>query len=57
MLSAAFGRELAEAHLKEVLREAEHNRLIGCLKKQHRSKKRADAARRKAAAPCPQDLG
>jgi hypothetical protein len=54
MFNASFGRELAEAHLKEALRQAEHRRLVGCLKRD----KRAASARRKAAAkPCPQDLG
>lgn len=53
MLTAAFGRELAEIHLEEALKQAEHNRLVGCLKRQ----RRARAARHKPADPCPKDLG
>lgn len=53
MLSAAFGRELAEVHLEEALKQAEHNRLLGCLKRQ----RRLLPARRKPADPCPKDLG
>jgi hypothetical protein len=57
MLTAAFGRELAEVQLKEALRQAEHNRLVGCLKRQRLRRERAAAVRRKPAAPCPRDLG
>ncbi|HEV3168976.1 MAG TPA: hypothetical protein VGZ32_01480 [Actinocrinis sp.] len=54
MLNASFGRELVEAHLRDALQQAEHRRLVGCLKRD----RRAASARRKAAAtPCPQDLG
>lgn len=53
MLTAAFGRELAEVHLQEALKQAEHNRLVGCLKSQRRVRR----ARLKPADPCPKDLG
>lgn len=53
MLSAAFGREFAEIHLEEALKQAEHNRLVGCLKRQRRTR----PMRRKPADPCPEDLG
>jgi hypothetical protein len=54
MLNAAFGRELAEAHLKDALQQAEHRRLVGCLKRDRRA---ASARRKAAAASCLQDLG
>jgi hypothetical protein len=53
MLTAVFGRELAEIHLEEALKQAQHNRLVGCLKRQRRTR----APRRKPADPCPKDLG
>ena len=53
MLTAVFGRELAEIHLEEALKQARHNRLVGCLKRQ----RRANAARVKPTDPCPKDLG
>ncbi len=53
MMTAAFGRELAEIYLEESLKQAEHKRLVGCLKRQRRSR----GTRRKPADPCPMDLG
>lgn len=54
MLNASFGRELAEARHKEALQQAAHRRLVGCLKRNRRA---AEARRKPAATPCPQDLG
>jgi hypothetical protein len=53
MMTAAFGRELAEIYLEEALKQAEHKRLVGCLKRQRRMR----ATRHKPADPCPKDLG
>ena len=55
MMSASFGREIADSHFHRLLEEAEHDRLVGCLKRERRA--RAHAARLKAAQPCPQDVG
>jgi hypothetical protein len=58
MLNASFGRELAEVHFKEALQQAEHRRLVGCLKRDRRAAAAARHKQRKqAAAQCPQDLG
>lgn len=60
MMSASFGREIADSHFQRLLAEAEHDRLIGCLKRERRARAhgvRAHIARRKAAEPCPQDVG
>lgn len=60
MMSATYGREIADSHFRQLLAEAEHDRLIGCLKRERRAGIpgfRARAARRKAPVPCPQDIG
>lgn len=60
MMSASFGREIADSHFQRLLAEAEHDRLVGCLKRERRArahKARIQTARRKVAEPCPQDLG
>lgn len=60
MMSASFGREIADSHFQQLFAEAEHDRLVGCLKrqrKQRHARSRAAAAQRLAAQPCPQDLG
>jgi len=58
MMSASFGREIAEIHFRQLLEEAEHDRLVGCLRRQRREKReRAVAAQRVAVRPCPQDVG
>lgn len=60
MMSASFGREIADSHFQRLLEEAEHDRLIGCLKRERRARAhaaRAHTARRKAIEPCPQDVG
>ena len=60
MMSASFGREIADSHFQQLLAEADHDRLVGCLKRERRA--RANAARshtprRKATEPCAQDIG
>ncbi len=55
MMSASFGREIAESHIQQMFEQAEHDRLVGCLKRQRRV--RASAMRRKVTEPCPQDIG
>jgi len=61
MMNASFGRELAQGHLQRLIAEAEHDRLVGGLKRQRRereSRERAQAVRRKpVAAVCAQDVG
>ena len=60
MMSASFGREIADSHFQRLLAEAEHDRLIGCLKQGRRARAheaRARGPRRKAIEPCPQDVG
>lgn len=60
MMSASFGREIADSHFQQLLAEAEHDRLVGCLKRQRKQRHArglAAAAQRRAAQPCPQDLG
>lgn len=60
MMSASFGREIAESHFRRLFEEAEHDRLVDCLKRQRRHRhKQGDAAsaRARAPRPCPQDLG
>jgi hypothetical protein len=58
MMSASFGRELVESHFQQLMEQAEHDRLVGCLKRQRRERRgREAAARRAAVAPCPQDVG
>jgi hypothetical protein len=55
MMSASFGREIAQSHFQQLFEAAEHDRLVGCLKRERRE--RAAAALRKAQQHCPQDLG
>ena len=55
MMSAVFGREIADSHFQQLFEEAEHDRLVGCLKRQHRA--RPNRAWRRATEPCPQDVG
>jgi len=56
MMSASFGREIAEIHFRRLVEEAENDRLVHCLKRQRRA--RAAAARhRPASATCAQDVG
>ncbi len=60
MMSASFGREIADSHFRQLFEEAEHDRLVGCLKRQRRQRQgrgHTVPAQRKAAQPCPQDLG
>ena len=59
MMSATFGRELADSHFQRLMEEAEHDRLVGCLKRQRRERRhRAEATRRKPAPTvCVQDIG
>ncbi len=58
MMSASFGREIAESHYRQLFEEAEHDRLVGCLKRQRRQRREQDrTARRRVSQPCPQDLG
>jgi hypothetical protein len=58
MMSASFGREIAESHFQHLLEQAEHDRLVGCLKRQRREKReRAATARRVAVRACAQDVG
>jgi len=58
MMSASFGREIAESHFQHLLEQAEHDRLVGCLRRQRREKReRAVAVRRAQVRPCPQDVG
>ncbi|HEV2342559.1 MAG TPA: hypothetical protein VGS97_00580 [Actinocrinis sp.] len=61
MVSASFGREIADSHFQHLFEQAEHDRLVGCLKQRRRARasatRREAAARRKVAGPCPQDLG
>jgi hypothetical protein len=55
MMSATFGREIADSHFRQLLVEAEHDRLVGCLKRERRA--RVHKARRKVAERCVQDVG
>lgn len=55
MMSASFGRELADSRFHQLFEEAEHDRLVGCLKRRHRE--RPAVVRRKVTEPCPQDVG
>jgi hypothetical protein len=59
MMSATFGREMAQSHFQQLLEEAENDRLVGCLKRQRRDRReRAQAVRRKPAPTvCAQDVG
>jgi len=60
MMSASFGREIADSHFQRLLAEAEHDRLIGCLKRERRARAheaRSHSPRRKMTDPCPQDVG
>lgn len=57
MMSATFGREIADSHFRQLLAEAEHDRLIGSLKRERRARSHGHTARRKAAEPCTQDVG
>ena len=60
MMSASFGREIADSHFRQLVAEAEHDRLVGYFKrerKQRHARGRAAAAQRRAAQPCSQDLG
>lgn len=60
MMSASFGREIADSHFRQLFEEAEHDRLVGCLKrerKQRHARGRAVSSQRRAVQPCPQDLG
>lgn len=58
MMSASFGREIAESHYRQLFEEAEHDRLVGCLKRQRRQRREQDrTVRRRVSQPCPQDLG
>jgi len=58
MMSASFGREIAESRFQQLLEQAQHDRLVGCLRRQRREKReRATEARRLAVRPCPQDVG
>ena len=60
MMSASFGREIADSHFQQLLAEAEHDRLIGCLKRERRARAhaaRAHRSRQKVIEPCPQDVG
>ncbi len=61
MMSATFGRELAQIHFEQLAEEARHDRLVGCLKRERRSRGRAQAPAavvlRRHGEPCPQDLG
>jgi hypothetical protein len=60
MMSASFGREIADIHARQLVEQAEHDRLVGCLKRLRRDRARAQAAaarRRTAVQPCPQDVG
>lgn len=60
MMSATFGREIADSHFQQLFEQAEHDRLVGCLKQQRRARAntaRANTARRRATEPCPQDVG
>jgi hypothetical protein len=56
MMSATFGRELAQSHFQQLFEEAEHDRLVGCLKRKRRE--RAQAVRRTPAPTvCAHDVG
>jgi hypothetical protein len=61
MMSASFGREIADSHFQHLFEQAEHDRLVGCLKQRRRARvkteRREAAARHRVAGPCPQDLG
>lgn len=60
MMSASFGPEIARSHFQRLLEEAEHDRLVGCLKRQRRQRherNRAASATARARQRCPQDLG
>lgn len=61
MMSASFGREIADSHFQHLFEQAEHDRLVGCLKQRRRARAAAArnevTARRKAMQPCPEDIG
>lgn len=60
MMSASFGREIAESRFQRLFEEAEHDRLVGCLKRQRRHRheqKHVVSKRARAPQSCPQDLG
>lgn len=60
MMSASFGREIADSHFQQLLEQAEHDRLVGCFKQKRRTRAntaRAHTARRRVTEPCPQDVG
>jgi hypothetical protein len=57
MMSATFGREIADSHFRQLLAEAEHDRLIGSLKRERRARAHGRTARRRAPEPCAQDVG
>ncbi|MGH3415739.1 MAG: hypothetical protein ACRDVE_12335 [Actinocrinis sp.] len=62
-MSATFGREMAKIHFEQLFEEARHDRLVGSLKRERRSRKHAQASapaaviRRRHGEPCAQDLG
>lgn len=60
MMSASFGREIADSHFRQLFEEAEHDRLVGCLKRErraHSASAHRTGARRRVTDPCPQDVG
>jgi hypothetical protein len=60
MMSASFGREIADSHFRQLLAEAEHDRLVSGFKrerKQRHARVRMASVQRRAAQPCSQDLG
>ena len=59
MMSATFGPEIARSHIQHLFEQAEHDRLVGCLRRQRReTRQRAAAARRRpVGGACPQDVG
>jgi hypothetical protein len=66
MMSAMFGREVADGHYQRLAQEAEHDRLVGRLKRERRELRRSEGQsirsmaaipRRPAPTVCAQDIG
>ena len=62
MMSSTFGREMAQIHFEQLFAEAQHDSLVGCLKRERRNRSKSAAAksnaiRRRHGEPCPMDIG